>query len=130
MVDVEGFRDAFKKFYVNLTKGLPMEDLTAKLYSSNLLPGDHKAKIDSLSTRREKAQHFLDAVIKPSLDIGYTEQFVNLICIMESSDNHASQFLANKIRESMGCLPGSSLHCSDGKGKYVYGLQVYNIVTW
>ena len=116
MADVECFRKAFKEFHIKLTE-LPINDMIEELYTKNLLPGDHKAKVKSQSTPKEMAQHFLDAVIKPSLEIGYTQQFEQLISIMESSDNPALPFLAQQIRESMAGVPTAVLHSSSGKGK-------------
>ena len=65
----------FKKFYSELTKVLPMiiNNLVTTLYSSELLSGDHKGRIDPLSTIKEKTEYFLDKVIKPGLEIAYTE---------------------------------------------------------
>lgn len=93
--------EIFKEFYENLT-ALPINDMTEKLYANNLLPGDHKAKVQSLSTPKEKAQHFLDEVIRRSLESGYTEQFDKLISIMESSDDPTLKHLAKEIREHSG----------------------------
>ena len=117
MADVEGFKKAFREFYIKLTE-LPIKDMIEELYTKNLLPGDHKAKVKSLSTSKEMAQHFLDAVIKPSLEIGYTEQFEQLISIMESNDNRMLPFLAQQIREHVTGVPTAVLHSSSGgKGK-------------
>ena len=94
--------EVFKKFYEELTTALPINDMTEKLYSNSLLPGNQKAKVQSLSTPKEKAQHFLDAVIRQSLEIGYTEQFDKLISIMKSSDDPTLKHLAKRIREHSG----------------------------
>ena len=61
--------DVFKKFYSELTKVLPMiiNILVTTFYSSKLLSGDNKDRIDSLPTDREKTKYFLDKVIKPGL---------------------------------------------------------------
>ena len=93
--------EVFMEFYEKLT-ALPIDDMIEKLYANNLLPGDHKAKVQSQSTPKEKAQHFLDAVIRRSLEIGYTEQFDKLISIMESSDDPTLKHLAKKIRDHSG----------------------------
>ena len=109
--------EVFKKFYVRLTE-VPINDMIGELYANNLLPGDHKPKVESLSTQKEKAQHFLDEVIKPSLKIGYTIQFDIFIRIMESSDNGTLKHLAKEIRK---CLPGLStaiLDSNSDKGKH------------
>ena len=125
MGDVEGAKKVFTEFYADLTEVLPMNDLVAELFANKLLPGDHKAKVESLSTQKEKAQYFLDTVVKPSLSIGYTEQFNKLITIMESCDNGAVQFLANKIREHG--VAGVPSVFSDDKSK---GITSYWIVCF
>ena len=100
--------------------------MIGELYTNNLLPGDHMPKVESLSTSKAKAQHFLDEVIKPSLKIGYTEQFDILINIMESSDNGMLKFLAQEIRECLPDLPTAVLHSSSDKGKHAqYDYHVY-----
>ena len=118
MADVEAFTKAFKEFYRKLT-GLPINDMIEELYANDLLPGDHKDKIKSLSTSKEKAQYFLDAVIDSSLEISYTKDFDKLISIMESSDNPVLLFLAKEIREHVAGVPTAVLHSSSDKGKHV-----------
>ena len=48
--------DVFKKFYSEVTKLLPMiiNELVTRLYAGNYLSGNHKDRIDSLSTDEEK----------------------------------------------------------------------------
>ena len=97
---------------------LQINDMIGELYTNNLLPGDHMPKVELLSTSKEKAEHFLDEVIKPSLKIGYTEQFDILINIMESSDNGMLKFLAQEIGECLPDLLTAVLHSSSDKGKH------------
>ena len=66
---------AFQKFYPKLLKVLPISSMLTEFYSHGLLPGDHKANIDALDTQKRKAEYFLDYVIKPGLEVGYTGQF-------------------------------------------------------
>ena len=47
MVKVEGAKRAFTKFYAKLTEVLPVNDLLADLYANRLLPGNHKAMVES-----------------------------------------------------------------------------------
>ena len=113
MVDVEGAKRAFTAFYAKLTEALPIKDLLAELYANKLLPGNHKAAVESLSTKIEKAQYFLDEVIKPGLNIGYIGQFNKMITVMESSDDPVVNYLAKQIQE---CAHGVSLSNSDDNG--------------
>ena len=113
MAEIEGAKKAFTKFYAKLTEALPMNDLLADLYTKRLLPGNHKAKVESLSTQKEKAQYFLDEVIKRGLNIGYTLQFNGMITVMESSDDPVVKYLAKEIQE---CALGVSPNSSDDNG--------------
>ena len=116
MVEVEGAERAFTKFYAKLAKVLPINDLAADFYANGLLPGDHKAKVESLSTRKEKAQYFLDEVIRPGLSAGYSVQFNKMINIMKSSDDRVVKRLAKQIEEcALAVSPSSS---SDDNGNY------------
>ena len=58
-----------------LTESLPTSSLTSTLHSQRLLPGNHEDKIESLGIDKEKAQYFLDKVIKPGLEFGDTDPF-------------------------------------------------------
>ena len=58
-------------------------------------------------------------MIKPSFNIGYTEQFEKLICIMEASDNPTLRYLSNQIRGRVAGLPSVLSSSSDGKGKHI-----------
>ena len=112
MVEAKGVKKAFRVFYTQLAEALPMDDLSANLYANELLPGNHKAKMQSLSTQKEKAQYFLDEVIKPGLSIGYVEQFNKMIAIMESSDNPVMKYLAKRIKEyALGDIPSFRDDC-------------------
>jgi len=50
-----------------------INNLVTKLYSDKLLSDNHKDRIDSLPTDKEKTEYFLDKVIKPGLAIKYTK---------------------------------------------------------
>ena len=93
--------DVFKKFYSELTKVLPMiiNVLITTFYSRELLSGDRKDRIDSLSTEREKTKYFLDKVVKPSLEIKYTEQFDEMLRVMKNSDDPAVKYLIDEMQK-------------------------------
>ena len=94
-----GTLDVFKKFYSELTTVVPMiiSDLVTKLYSDKLLSNNHKENIDSLAKGKEKTKYLLDEVIKPGLEINYTELFDEMLRVMKSSDDPAVNYLVNKI---------------------------------
>ena len=93
--------EVFKKFYSELTKGLPMiiNDLVTKLYSDKLLSGDHKRRIDSWPTDEEKTEYFLNKVIRPGLEIKYTKQFDEMLRVMKTSDDCAISYLVDEIQK-------------------------------
>ena len=98
--------NTFKKFYPSLLEILPVDVLTIQLFSKNLLSDTHKDKLDSLAAskainRKEKAKYFLDEVITPGLRIKYTEQFDEMLVIMEDSDDPPVKFLASEITKSL-----------------------------
>ena len=99
MVDAEGAKRVFTEFYAKLTETLPIKDLETELYANELLTDHHKAQVHSLTTKKEKARYFLDEVIKPGLNIGYTEQFNKMMSVLESSDDPVVKFLMKQIQE-------------------------------
>ena len=114
MAEVESSKKACKKFYKKLIEALPMNDLITGFHNDKLLPGNHKAIMESLSTKREKAQYFLDEVIKPGLHIGYIGQFSKMIDVMESSDDPVVKYLVKQIQEYMLVASPSSSDDNDG----------------
>jgi len=105
--------DVFKKFYLELAKVLPMiiNNLVTTLYSSKLLSGDNKGYIDSLLTNKEKTEYLLDKVIKPGLEIEYTELFDEMLRIMRTSDDRTVNYLVDKIEK----FTSSTLSSADQK---------------
>ena len=95
--------EIFKQHYPNLVHLLPMDDniFFANLYGKNLLPGDLKANIKSLSTPAEKAMKFLDAVIEPAINNNERAQFKLLLSIMNDSDNITVKSLAEEIMSAL-----------------------------
>ena len=92
--------EVFREFYFKLVEMLPMDDaiFIAKLYSLNLLPGDLKEYIASLTTKADKATHFLDHVIKPSVMIGDGCCFNKLLNMMEDNEYQGVKKLAQLIK--------------------------------
>ena len=108
-------KDAFKEYYSSLMEVLPINVLISTFYSKKLLSEDHKRMIDSSSTQREKSQYFLDNVINPGLNVGYTKQFDEMLNIMENSDDPVVKHVAEKIRMFMGGLSSTGHEATDGK---------------
>ena len=117
MVEVKGAERALTKYYAELIDTLPINDVLADFSANKLLRGNHKTKFKFLRTRKQKAQYFLDKVIKPSLSNGYIEQFNKMIAVMKSNDNSTVKHLAKQI---MACAlddsSSSSSSSSDDNG--------------
>ena len=122
--------DVFKKFYSELTKVLPMiiNNLVTTLYSDKLLSGDHKDRIESLLTDREKTEYFLDRVIKPGLEIEYTKQFDEMLRVMKTSDDSAVNYLVNKIQKfTSTTMLSADQNQTTSKGNYCSIDPIYDI---
>ena len=109
MTDVEDAKSVITKYYVELIEVLPIDDLLEHLDANKLLPRNYKAKVKSLSARKEKTTYFLDEMIKPGLSVGYIGQFNEMITVMESSDDPVVKHLMKQIQEfALGVSPSSS----------------------
>lgn len=95
----EVMKEALKAFYSNLSEILPIEYLVKHLYSDNLLSDDKKRSLEGLSECSKKIQYFLDYVLTPSVNIGYTDIFEKMLHLMERGDDKPVKFLAEKIKQ-------------------------------
>jgi len=120
----------FKRFYSELIKVLPtiINNLVIKLYSDELLSGDHKERIDSLPTDKEKTEYFLDKVIKPGLqlDVPYTKIFDAMLKVMKVSDDPTINYLVDKIQK---CYPATAIPLVDEKQSTPKGTLLLVIIT-
>ena len=87
------------KYFTDLMVMLPMDDVMfmSKLYSAHLLPGDLWSKVESKSTSKEKAVHFLRFGIQNDAD-----NFNKLLTIMEEYDDDRLKKLAEMICREPG----------------------------
>jgi len=113
--------NVFKEFYTKLLKILPTSNLASELYCHKLLSSNHKTAIDGLSANKDKAAYFLDRVIKPALEIGYTELFDETLRLMETSDDSAVVFVAEEIKRK---ICGGSRDTQLIKGSYRFSFQM------
>jgi len=97
--------EVFQHFYSQLVNILPMNDVTftAQLFSTNLLPGNVKDQVKSLATPADKATHFLDHVIKPSVRNSAGRSFNELLKVMEDSEYDDVKDLAKLIAARLKC---------------------------
>ena len=91
----------YQKYYVELVRCLPMDDVIfiGELFKNELLPSDLKAKLKSLSTSKEKAAKFLDDVIEPALNAENSngEMYFTLLSVMKESEYDTVKKLAEAI---------------------------------
>ena len=73
------------------------EYFIAELYTSDLLPGDLKNEIKSLTTSAKKAAEFLDRVIQPAVTTNGENMFNALLTVMRNSGNNDLIHLAENI---------------------------------
>ena len=100
-----------RKQYPNLVKTLPMDDeyFIAELYANDLLPGDLKNEIKSLTTSAKKAAEFLDRVIEPAVTTNGDKMFNTLLIVMRNSGNNEVIHLADNIFSMLNpTLPSSN----------------------
>ena len=92
-------KDVYKAYYAKLVKVLPMSDaiFMAQLYVSQLLTDDAQISIGARVTA-EKASFFLDNYIERGFDDdGSNPLFLNLLKLMQRSDNLELKSVANEI---------------------------------
>ena len=90
------------QFLSQLIEILPMDDATfiSALFSANLLPGNLKAEVKSLSTSADKADYFLDHAIFPNIDNDKTN-LEKLLNVLEKSNNAAVKNVATEVRRAI-----------------------------
>ena len=91
-------KDAMKEFSYELSRILPTDYLVEHFYAQGLLSSEHKTRLKSFTTRKDKTEYFLEEVLERSIDVGYTEQFDEMLYLMENSDDRAVKFLVLKIQ--------------------------------
>ena len=107
----EVYKQIYEKFYLKLVNLLPMNNVIfiAKLSAKDLLPGDIQTKLLSFVPSADKSSYFLDRVIKPALDAGYTEGFDKLLEIMENSEYFHVKATAAKITSDIAKAYGPGI---------------------
>ena len=96
--------EIIRKYYVDLIKALPMNDVIfiAELYSAGLLPGNLKEEVQSQLMTAGKADHFLQYGIKNN-----SESFSKLLAVMKRQNSHHLIKLAEKIHRE---IKGNDVH--------------------
>ena len=73
------------------------EYFIAELYANDLLPGDLKNEIKSLTTSAKKAAEFLDRVIQPAVTTNGDKMLNTLLTVMINCGNNEVIHLADNI---------------------------------
>ena len=84
------------------------EYFVAQLYANDLLPGDLKNEIKSLTTSAKKATKFLDDVIQPAVTSNRNEMLNILLTVMRNSGNNDVIQLAENIYSMINPILSSS----------------------
>ena len=94
---------AYEKYAEKLMECLPMDDtvFTANLSNCDLLYEDTSDQLKTLPTPVARASYLLDHVIKPTLGIGATFIFDNLISVMEHCGYGRVEKLAHEIKSEI-----------------------------
>ena len=95
----EQYKEVYGRFYAKLVQSLPLTDahFRTALVSKKFFSGDLSGQVDAKGTNAEKSEHFLTNTIDPSLNVGKTDLFKNLLQVMENSDSPTLKSLANDI---------------------------------
>ena len=97
----EEAKSAVQTCYPNLLELLPINKLVERFFSRKLLPFDRKSELDNVTSLKEKARHFLDAILIPGLNAGYTGHFDEMVVMMKESDDILVKFLVEKLIPSV-----------------------------
>ena len=95
--------ELFEYYYTALGYSLPIKDtdILDELFKHDLLPGDMKIKLETLTEHYERSLYFLDNVIKPGLAVGDRNCFVSLLAIMKNCKDSNVKDLANRVDEEL-----------------------------
>jgi len=109
---VEEAKKAIQKCYPNLLQLLPISELIERFYSLELLSHDRKSKLDSLTSPEGKIKYFLDEMLIPGLNIGYTGHFDAMITMMKESDDVLTRRLCEKLLPDVAVAASASIPLS------------------
>ena len=101
------------------------EYFVAELYSNDLLPGDLKNEIKSLTTSAKKATKFLDDVIQPAVTSNRNEMLNLLLMVMRNSGNNDVIQLAENIYSMINPI----LSSSNTTGYYTVHYPLYLLLS-
>ena len=95
--------ELFERYYTALVYSLPIKDtdFLDELLKHDLLPGDLKTKLESLTLHNQRSSYFLDNMINVGLAVGDSRCFTTLLTVMKSSKYDNVKDLAKSIVEDL-----------------------------
>ena len=105
--------DVFKKYGIKLCKALPMDDpiFLITLENHDILPGGSRDKLETQKTKAEKANYYIQHVIKTSADL-YLPKLLQAMeqYYKEYNDNVLQELLIHMIAEMNSTFSSSLFH--------------------
>jgi len=89
----------FRKFFHNLACMMPVNNITAKLISEEIIDFSEEQEIAHTIGAKQKAMYILRKISR-SLDGGVTQSFDRLLCVLEECGGDVTQ-LVSQIREEL-----------------------------
>ena len=95
--------ELLEHYYTALVYLLPIKDtdFINELFKHDLLPGNLKIKLNSLTVQNERSSYFLDNVVKPGLAVGNRKCFVNLLTVMKCNQHDNVKDLAREMEKEL-----------------------------
>ena len=105
--------EVFKKYGIKLCKILPMDDpiFLEMLLNHDILPGDSRDKLEAQKTKAEKANYYIQHVIKPSANL-YLPKLLQAMeqYYKEHNDNVLQELVIPMIAEMNSKFSSSLFH--------------------
>ena len=95
--------ELFEQYYTALVYLLPIkdDDFMSELHKHDLLPGDLRSILESLTAHNQRSSYFLDNVIKPALAVGNSRCLISLLTVMKGDKHDNVKDLAKEIEKEL-----------------------------
>ena len=118
---VEQYYEAFKRSYSRLKDALPINTLLPYFFEVGAVPGDLKAKLNSIPIRSDKVICLLDEM-ELGLKVGITDQFESFVSVMEKFGGENNNIVVKRLAADIRLIlskptvkPSSVQHSSTDK---------------
>ena len=118
---VEQYYEAFKRSYSRLKDALPINTLLPYFFEVGAVPGDLKAKLNSIPIRSDKVICLLDEM-ELGLKVGITDQFESFVSVMEKFGGENNNIVVKRLAADIRLMlskptvkPSSVQHSSTDK---------------